>query len=168
MTMINAHMDVILRNIRLVIADCDGVLTDGGLYYSEDGTEMRKFHVLDGTGFILLKRAGVATGIVTGDVTNIVDHRANKLQVDYFYKGRLDKLEVIRSIAEKEQISLDEVAYIADDIFDVEAICVVGFGCVPISADQHIRSHAKYITQKRGGEGCFREVADLILQAKKV
>ena len=82
-------------NIKIVLSDCDGVLTDGGLYYAADGTELRRFQVLDGMGFVRLQQAGYKTGIITGDKTDIVDYRAKKLKVDYFYKGNLDKLYVI-------------------------------------------------------------------------
>lgn len=166
--MMNAdEMNAIIRNLQLVLSDCDGVLTDGGLYYLADGTEMRKFQVLDGVGFILLKQLGIKTGIITGDVTDIVDHRARKLKVDYFYKGNLNKLEVIRKIADKEQITLQQIAYIADDIFDVEALKAVGLGCVPASANEKIRPYADYVTVKGGGEGCFRELAERIIEVRE-
>lgn len=162
-----ANMNSIIRNLRLVLSDCDGVLTDGGLYYLDDGTEMRRFQVLDGVGFIRLKQLGIKTGIITGDVTNIVDHRARKLKVDYFYKGSLNKLEVIREIADKEKITLQQIAYIADDIFDIEALQAVGLGCVPSSANEKIRQYADYVTVKGGGEGCFRELAERIIEVRE-
>lgn len=166
--MMNAdEMNKIIQNLRLVLSDCDGVLTDGGLYYLADGTEMRKFQVLDGVGFIRLKQLGIKTGIITGDVTDIVDHRARKLKVDYFYKGSLNKLDIIREIAGKEKITLQQVAYIADDIFDVEALKAVGLGCVPSSANEQIRQYADYVTVKGGGEGCFRELAERIIEVRE-
>lgn len=160
------ELELVIRNLKVVLSDCDGVLTDGGLYYMEDGTEMRKFQVLDGMGFIRLKQIGIKTGIITGDATNIVDHRAKKLKVDYFYKGSLNKLDIIREIAQKERITLKQIAYIADDIFDIEALDAVGLAFVPSTADERIKKHADYVTIKGGGAGCFREIAELIIERR--
>lgn len=124
-----------MRRLKIVLADCDGVLTDGGLYYAEDGTELRRFQVLDGMGFIRLQQTGLKNGIITGDRTNIVDHRARKLHVDYFYKGCLDKLKVIQTIAEDAKVGISEITYMADDYFDIEALMQVGVSCAPASAD---------------------------------
>ena len=149
----------IIKHIKFVATDCDGVLTDGGLYYMENGEEIKRFQVLDGVGFIRLGQNGIKTAIITGEKTSIVDHRAKRLRTDYLYKGSLDKLSAIREICEKENISLQEVAYIGDDWFDREVIKAVGFGCVPRSARKQVRSHADYVTKCGGGEGCFREIS---------
>lgn len=156
-----------LRNLKIVLADCDGVLTDGGLYYAADGTELRKFHVLDGMGFIRLQQAGYKTGIITGDKTNIVDYRAKKLNVDYYYKGSLDKFSIICQIAKDAGIDISQIAYMADDYFDIEALKAVGVSCAPSSADEKVKSVVDYVTQKGGGTGCFREFAEIILNAMK-
>lgn len=156
----------IIKQIKLVATDCDGVLTDGSLYYMENGEEIKRFQVLDGVGFIRLGQNGIKTAIITGEKTSIVDNRAKRLKTDYLYKGTLDKLTAIKEICEKENISLQEVAYIGDDWFDVEAINAVGFGCVPRTARKQIRSHGDYVTKHGGGNGCFREIAELILKIK--
>lgn len=152
-------------NIKIVLSDCDGVLTDGGLYYAADGTELRRFQVLDGMGFVRLQQAGYKTGIITGDKTDIVDYRAKKLKVDYFYKGNLDKLYVINQIAEKSCVDISQIAYIADDYFDIEALEAVGVSCAPASADDKVKAVVDCVTKKSGGEGCFREFAEMILNA---
>jgi len=155
-----------LKDIRLVATDCDGVLTDGGLYYTESGEEMKRFQVLDGVGFLQLKEHGIKTAIITGEKSAIIDHRAKRLKVDYLRKGTMDKLSAIQEICREEGISLAEVAYIGDDWFDMSAVDAVGLGCVPGSAMLKMRRHADYVTRKGGGKGCFREVADMILKAR--
>lgn len=149
--------------IKLVATDCDGVLTDGGLYYTESGEELKRFCVLDGVGFLELQKHGIKTAIITAENNSLIRHRANKLKIDYLIMGTKDKLGALEELCEKNQIELNQTAYIGDDVFDLPAIEFSYFGCVPASANEYIREKAKYITKKRGGEGCFREVSDLIL-----
>lgn len=153
-----------LSDIKLVATDCDGVLTDGGLYYSENGDEMKRFQVLDGMGFLLLREAGIKTAIITSDSSNIVKRRAERLKVDFLVCGTKEKLNALSELCESLKISIEEAAYIGDDIFDVPAIEACGFGCVPQSADSKIKACRCYVTSKGGGEGAFREIADLILE----
>ena len=163
---INRNKVELLKNIKLVATDCDGVLTDGGLYYSATGEEYKRFQVLDGVGFIRLRENGIKTAIISGENTEILDHRARRLKADYLYKGTLDKLTALRDICDKEAISIEETVYIGDDWFDVDAIEAAGFGCAPKSAMKQVRVHADYVTKAGGGHGCFREVAELILKMK--
>jgi len=155
-----------IKNLKLVVSDCDGVLTDGGLYYTEDGREVKRFHVLDGMGFLRLKKCGIWTGLITGESNPLVKKRAEKLKLDYVILGTKDKLGALESICEQLGIELSEAAYIGDDTFDVPAIVNCGFGVVPQDALEYIREKADYVTQKGGGKGCFRELADFILEEK--
>lgn len=152
------------KNIKLVASDCDGVLTDGGLYYSEEGFELKRFHVLDGMGFLLLKERGIKTAIITAENNPLIKKRADKLKVDFLIMGTKDKLGAIIEICQKITVNLGEVAYIGDDCFDVPAIEAVGFGCVPNSAFDDIKEKADYVTKRNGGQGCFREIANIILE----
>lgn len=153
-----------MRNIKLVATDCDGVLTDGGMYYTIHGDIMKKFNVLDGMGFLLLKEKGIITAIITAEDNALVNKRAEKLKVDYLIKGSKDKLQKLEELCEKLKIDIEETAYIGDDIYDIPAIQRSGLGCAPSNAVEQTRVSADYITSKKGGEGCFREVADLILE----
>lgn len=155
-----------LSNIRLVATDCDGVLTDGGMYYSELCGEIKRFHALDGMGFGLLQDAGIKTAIITAEKNPMVEQRAKKLNVTFLYTGRRDKLAALRELCEKLEISLSQAAYLGDDVLDIPAIQASGFGCAPCSTLDQVKSKADYITKRAGGDGCFREVADLILQAR--
>ena len=155
-----------LSEIKLVATDCDGVLTDGGMYYTEQGDVMKKFNVIDGMGFELLRKAGIKTAILTAEKKPLLQKRADKLKVDYLYTGSKDKLTLLQNLCEQLQITLEESAYIGDDIFDVPAIEACGFGCAPASAFSSIKSKADYVTERKGGEGAFREMVEMILREK--
>ncbi|MCM8711379.1 acylneuraminate cytidylyltransferase [Clostridium sp. SYSU_GA19001] len=155
-----------LNNIKMLITDSDGVLTDGGMYYSENGDELKKFNTKDGMGFQLLREKGIKTGIITGENRKLVENRAVKMKIDELHMGISNKLEVINNICKKYNISLNEIAYIGDDINDIEVIEAVGFGCCVNDAMQLVKETAKYITKANGGQGAVREVAELILMHK--
>ena len=148
------------KKIRLVATDCDGVLTDGGMYYTESGDELKKFNTLDGMGFELLRNHGIKTAIITGENTELVRRRAQKLKVDDLIMGEKDKLGALEGLCSKYGISLEEVAYIGDDVFDIPAIKACGFGCAPVNALNEVKESADYVTKKAGGQGCFREVVE--------
>lgn len=156
-----------LKKLKLVASDCDGVLTDGGLYYFEDGSEAKRFHVMDGMGFLLLEQQGIITAIITAESTKLVEHRARKLKIDELIMSTKDKLGALEMLCRKHGITMSEVCYIGDDVFDVPAIKASGWGCVPSSANEYIQTSADYVTKKGGGQGCFREIADMILAARE-
>lgn len=156
----------VLKNIKLFLTDCDGCLTDGGMYYSEHGDELKKFNTRDGMGFGLLKKAGVKTGIVTSENVQLVQNRANKLKLDFLEMGAGDKLAVVTQICDEMKISLKEVAYIGDDINDVAVIESVGYGCSVNNGMPQAKAAARYVTSVNGGEGAIREVAERILSAQ--
>lgn len=157
-------MNIDLGKIKLVASDCDGVLTDGGMYYTEQGDVMKKFNVLDGMGFVLLQKAGIKTAIITAENNPLLEKRAEKLKIDYFRTGSKDKLGVLSELCQAMGITLKEAAYIGDDTFDVPAIKACGFGCVPNDAFEEIKESADYVTKRSGGYGAFREMANLILK----
>ncbi len=156
-----------LSNIKLVATDCDGVLTDGGMYYTEQGDIMKKFNVVDGYGFELLRQAGIKTAILTAEKNPLLQKRADKLKIDYLYTGSKDKLTLLQALCDELGISITEAAYMGDDVFDVPAIEACGFGCVPSSAFESIQSKADYVTKRKGGEGAFREMVEKILSQGK-
>lgn len=151
--------------IKLFLTDVDGVLTDSGMYYSENGDELKKFNTKDGMGFSLLRKAGIKTGIITSENTKIVERRAQKLKVDYLYQGTArTKLESAKEICEKENISLRETAYIGDDINCAELLSNVGFAACPADAVTRIKQiPGIHILSKKGGEGCVREWIEILL-----
>jgi len=155
------------RNIKLFLTDVDGVLTDAGMYYSENGDELKKFNTHDGMGLQLIRQHGIKTGIITSENTKMVIRRFKKLKLDYLYQGKREggKLASVKEICEKEGISLAEVAYIGDDINCLELLSNVGFAACPANALDAIKNIPGIIQMnKKGGEGCVREFIELILR----
>lgn len=155
-----------LKNIKCLLTDSDGVLTDGGMYYSENGDELKKFNTKDGMGFKLLREVGFITGIITGENIELVRRRAEKMKVDEVYLGIKDKTKILNEICIKYKLKHEEIAYIGDDINDVEVIKSVGFGCTVKDGMQCVKDIADYITKVKGGQGAVREVVEIILKAK--
>lgn len=155
------------RRIRLLAMDVDGVLTDAGMYYGENGEELKKFNTRDGMGVALVHEAGLKTAILTRENTSIVTRRAAKMKVGDVRMGVLDKLTALRGIAESHGLTLDEVAYIGDDLNDYEVLCHVGLAVAVHDATRLPRSVAHYVTEAKGGEGAVRELCELILEAQQ-
>lgn len=155
------------KPIKLFLCDVDGTLTDGGMYYSENGDELKKFNTRDGMGFQLLRETGIKTGIITSEDTNIVENRAKKLKVDFLYQGKRNggKLAAAKEMCERMGITLDEVAYIGDDVNCTELLEAVGMKACPTDACEEVKSIAGIrVMTKKGGNGCVREFIEEILK----
>lgn len=158
-----------LQSIQLVLSDVDGVLTDGGLYFSETGDQFKKFHVHDGVGFLLLKQAGFKTGIITSENLQLVKLRAQRIQPDHLYMGVgfEEKLKTAELICQLENITLKQVAYIGDDVNCIHLLEKAGFAACPSDAVRAVQDiPGIHVLQKTGGHGAFREFAELILSRK--
>ena len=155
-----------LPQVKMFLTDSDGCLTDGGMYYSENGDELKKFNTKDGMGFELLKKSGIITGIITGEDRELVKKRADKLKLDICEMGVGDKLSCINEMCRRYKIDINNVLYIGDDINDLEAISKVGVGCCVSNAHVSLKSVAKYVSNVKGGEGAIREIADWVLRMK--
>lgn len=154
------------KPVKLFLSDVDGTLTDGGMYYSENGDEQKKFNTRDGMGFQLLREAGIKTGIITSEDTRIVKNRAKKLKVNFLYQGKRNdgKLVVAQEICRKLGITLDEVAYIGDDVNCMELLEATGTKACPADACEEVkRIDGIRVMKKRGGEGCVREFINLLI-----
>lgn len=151
------------EKIRIFLTDSDGCLTDGGMYYTENGDEMKKFNAKDGMGFRLLREQGLIIGIVTGEDVEMVRRRAAKLKMQEIHCGILNKLEVINEICKKYSCGPENVAYVGDDINDVEVLKAVGLGFSVADAMDEAKEAADYVTKRKGGEGAVREAAELLL-----
>lgn len=158
------------KKIKLFLSDVDGVLTDGGMYYSENGDELKKFNTRDGMAFQMLREAGIKTGIITSEETNIVTHRAKKLKIDYLCQGKRDggKLAAAIEICRKEGFAMEEVAYIGDDVNCYDLLSSVGMAACPSDACEKVKKIPGIIVlNKKGGDGCVREmVEDVCLYEK--
>lgn len=156
-----------MTSIKVIFTDIDGVWTDGGMYYDQTGNEWKRFHTYDGVAVRIAHEHGLKVGIITGEETEIVRRRAEKLNVDYLFQGVDDKLETIRRFCSREKCLLSEIAYIGDDINDAELLKEVAFAGVPASAPDYIRALATVHLEKRGGEGVFREFVEKIVAASQ-
>jgi len=157
------------KQIKLFLCDVDGTLTDGGMYYSENGDELKKFNTRDGMGFQLLREAGIKTGIITSEDTKIVENRAKKLKIDYLRQSKRDggKVAAAQEICDELGITLDEVAYIGDDINCYDILSKVGFAACPSDACDRIIGISGIIkTNSSGGKGCVREIIEIVLKNK--
>lgn len=149
-------------NIKAFLTDCDGCLTDGGMYYSEKGDELKKFNTRDGVAFSLFKKAGIATGIITSERVKLNERRANKIGVDYFFGGVNDKLGIVKKLCNELGLSLDEIAYLGDDLNDLEVIRNVGMSFCPADAVAEIKRECDFVCLTMGGKGVVREVYGVI------
>ena len=155
-----------LSRIKLLLTDCDGVLTDSGVYYGEAGESLKKFNIRDGMGVErLLKYAGVTTGIITGELSPSVKKRAEKLKITELHLGVKDKPVVFKEIINRLNLQPNEVAYLGDDVNDLEVMKLAGLKACPADAIGFIKNVADYICESKGGKGCFREIAELIISA---
>jgi len=153
--------------VRMVLTDCDGVLTDNGVYYSDAGEELKRFSIRDGMGVERLrKQCGIETAIITGEVSPSVVKRAEKLKITELHLGIKDKPAILRDIADRTGIALCEMAYIGDDTNDLEALGMVGMACCPADAMHFAKEVAHYTSTEPGGYGAFRDVAELIIKSK--
>ncbi|BAP43518.1 HAD family hydrolase [Pseudomonas sp. 21LCFQ02] len=154
------------KGIKLAIFDVDGVLTDGRLYFLEDGSEFKTFNTLDGQGIKMLIASGVTTAIISGRKTPVVERRAKNLGIAHLYQGREDKLVVLDQLLAELNLSYEQVAYLGDDLPDLPVIRRVGLGMAVANAATFVRQHAHGVTRARGGEGAAREFCELILEAQ--
>ncbi len=154
-----------LSNIKMILTDVDGVLTDAGMYYTESGDELKKFNTRDGKGIELARKKGIKVGIITSENTRIVENRARKLKVDFLFQGVKKKIDILNELLAETGISLSEVAYIGDDVNDLEVVQKVGFSAAPVNAATIVRSEVDLLCDVKGGEGCLRELIDHILES---
>ncbi|MDX6574195.1 MAG: 3-deoxy-D-manno-octulosonate 8-phosphate phosphatase phosphatase [Blastocatellia bacterium] len=154
------------RRIKLLLMDCDGVLTDGRLELLENGDEQKTFHARDGQGISLFHRAGLKTGIISGRTSSAVERRAQDLDMTYVRQYAKDKIAALDEILALANVSLHECAYIGDDLADIPVMHRVEFAVAVADAAVETRQAAHFVTEQKGGHGAVREVTDLILKAQ--
>lgn len=154
--------------VKLVIFDVDGVLTDGRLYVTEDGTEIKAFHSRDGHGMKMLQESGVKIAIITGRKSSIVTHRMKELGIEHVYQGRKEKLPAFLELIASLNVTPDEVAYVGDDVVDLPVMCRVGLAIAVQDANEWVKKHAHWQTPNLGGRGAARDVCELIMEGRGV
>jgi len=150
--------------IKLVITDIDGVWTDGGMYYDNQGNELKKFNTSDSAGVVFLRELQIPLAIISGEDTTSLRRRAEKLRIEHLYMGVRNKLYVAGELVKSLNLTLDEVAYIGDDINDLPLLKACGLSATPASAPDYVKKAVTWTLDKNGGEGAFREFVERILQ----
>ncbi len=152
--------------IRLMAFDVDGVMTDGGLYYSDSGEEFKRFNSLDGHGLKMLKASGVEVAIITGRSSRCVEARTKNLGIEYVYQGVGNKREAMVELLNKLKLTRDAAAYMGDDVVDLTVMRHVGLSISVPESPRLVREHSDYVTQCRGGHGAVREACELVMSAQ--
>ncbi|QQG65115.1 KdsC family phosphatase [Desulfobulbus oligotrophicus] len=154
------------RQVRLLLLDVDGVLTDGSITYISDHVEAKTFHTQDGMGIKLLQDSGVAVGIITARSSEAVERRARDLGLTHVFQGKKDKLAVYETILKETGLRPPQTAYMGDDLLDLPVLNRAGFAAAPADAVMEIQQRVHYVTGRGGGRGAVREVCDLILESQ--
>lgn len=162
----DSHLKSICKNIKLVISDVDGVLTDGGMFYSDSGEIMKKFHTHDGMAVELLLKNNIPTILMTKEKSQIVKKRASKIKIKETFLGVLEKEKLLKKICSKYSLKTKNIAYIGDDVNDIEIMKLVGFSASPNDGISEVKKIVQYICKNDGGKGAFREFVDLIISKK--
>lgn len=152
-----------MKKIKLILTDVDGCLTDGSVYYGSNHEKYKKFYMQDGMALKLLHENNILAGIITSDNSDATRYRAEDLKFDYIYINQKDKLKKFEKIVKELNMSKEEVAYMGDDIQDLEILKQVGISFAPNNAVEKVKNKVQYITQKNGGEGAFREYVEKII-----
>lgn len=154
--------------IKWFFCDIDGTLTDGGVYYSPDGEQLKQFSLRDGTGFFLLRQCGIKVGFITTENSPIVEQRAEKLKIDKYIFGTHKKLEAIQEFVNQEGLSMENIAFIGDELNDVKLLKACGLGIAVGDADKRAKDAAYIVCEKNGGYGAFREAVERLLELKGI
>lgn len=154
------------KSIHLLALDVDGVLTDGRLYFADDGQEMKSFHSRDGLGLKTLMRFGIEVALITARRSRLLERRSKQLNIKYLYQGRDDKLAAYEDVRTKLELDHDQVCYIGDDLLDLPVLRRVGLSVTVPGASAAVRERVHWVTEHEGGYGAVREVCDLLLRAQ--
>ena len=156
-----------LSKIKLVVLDVDGTLTDGGVYIDSNGVETKKFNIKDGAGIVLAEKAGIEFMILTGRKSFCVEKRADELKIKYVCQGVMDKLAYLKTFLKEHILSPEQVAYMGDDVNDIDCMQYVGFAACPADAVKKVRENVDLVSQFNGGCGAVRELCDLLINVAK-
>ncbi|HEX6044048.1 MAG TPA: HAD hydrolase family protein [Pyrinomonadaceae bacterium] len=162
----NSELERRAANIKLLMMDCDGVLTDGRIWILENGEDQKTFHTRDGLGIELLHRAGLKSGIISGRTSSALARRAQSLGVSFLWQGHEDKRQAFADTLAQAGVSHDETAYVGDDLTDLPLMRISGLAVAVADAAAEVKAHAHYVTGAKGGRGAVREVVELILKAQ--
>lgn len=157
-----------MKDIKIFLSDLDGVWTDGGMYYDNEGNELKRFNTSDSAGVLFLRMLDIPVGIITGEDTEIVARRAGKLGITILHMGVRNKLAVVSEICRELGCGIDEVAYLGDDIIDIPVLEKAGLSAAPSNAPPYVKDKVMWVLEKKGGEGVFREFVEKYLAEKSL
>lgn len=152
--------------IKAILFDVDGVLTDGGIIYDNQGMEYKRFNVKDGQIIKYLRKCGILTGVITGRASDVVKNRCEELKIDIHYHGISDKKSIFQTILKEQSLQAHEVAYIGDDINDLPVLSRCGLGATPADGHATVQANVDWVLETAGGHGVLRELADTVLKAR--
>lgn len=155
-----------MKDIRLIVLDVDGTMTDGGVYIDNNRVETKKFCIKDGCGIVLAHTAGIEFMILTGRESNCVRQRAEELKIRYIYQNVKNKISFLKEFMREKNLKEDQLAYIGDDLNDLYAMRLAGTAACPSDAAQEIKAQCDYVLNAKGGEGVVREFVELLLKDK--
>ena len=153
-------------DVRFLLLDCDGVLTDGGVILGSDGQEFKRFDIQDGMGVSLARRAGLQVGVITGRTSDAIQRRAKELRLDTLIEGAKDKVAALDAVLKEQGFTRAEAAYMGDDIQDLAILAACGFSIAPANARPEVRARVDLVTEARGGQGAVREAIETILKVQ--
>jgi 3-deoxy-D-manno-octulosonate 8-phosphate phosphatase (KDO 8-P phosphatase) len=154
------------RRLKLMAFDVDGVLSDGSLYYSDEGIELKAFSSVDGLGMQLLQSAGITVAVISGRRARCVELRMRNLRIDRLHQGVTDKLATLHELLVELDLDADQAGYMGDDLIDLKIMAACGFSAAPADGHELARRHARLISSRNGGRGAVREVCEFILDAQ--
>jgi len=154
------------RLIKLLICDVDGVMTDGGLYFGDNGLEYKAFHSRDGLGIKMLQRSGIPLAVITARTSDVVKHRMKNLNIDLVFQGQLNKVQAFEDLCRQLQLSTEQTAYVGDDLVDLPVMKRVGLSIAVADAHERVKQRADWTTRHGGGRGAVRDVCELIMEAQ--
>ena len=155
-----------IKRVRMLILDVDGVLTNGQIFFGNEGELFKQFNVQDGMGISLFRQAGHKTAVITGRTSDIVRLRSAELKIDDVYQGSMSKKAALQDIMDKHHLTADEICYIGDDLIDIPVMNRVGLPCAVANAVPEVKSVAAYVSAKEGGRGAVREIVEMILKTQ--
>lgn len=157
-----------IKDVKLLIMDVDGVLTNGYIVLGDDPGELKIFDVQDGLGLMLWKKAGLKSAIITAGNTKAVERRADSLKIDKVYQGSINKIEAYNHLKKEFEVNDNQICFIGDDLIDIPILKKAGFACCVLNASKDIYSYAHYVSKAEGGRGAVREIIELILKEQNL
>ncbi len=154
--------------VRMIVLDVDGVMTDGRVYYSDEGAMFKAFDIRDGFGIVLARRAGIEFAIITGQRSRLVEHRAAQLGIEELHQGFMNKADILSDILLRHHLEPQQAAFMGDDLFDLTALCRVGLSAAPRDAHEEVKAGVHWVSRFTGGRGAVRELIELVMKARGI